>query len=81
MAQSDSDPTKRVFVRLTYWQFPECLHPADSRGEIDRAARIGVYQMRKGHRSVRQYSGRQLARPRRQVPQLQSANFRDVSDR
>ena len=81
MAQSESDPTYRVFVRLAHWQFSKRLHPADSRRKIYRVARIGVYQMRKSHRRIRQYSGRELAHPRRQVPQLQGTHFQDVSSR
>ncbi len=79
VAQFQSDPSRRIFIRLDHRKFSERLHPAHSRGQIHCTACIGLPEVRQSHRALRQYPGPKLAHPRRQMPQLQNENFGHVS--
>ena len=81
VAESWGDPSWRVFIWPGHRKLSECLHSADSRGQVHRAARIELHEMREGDRGVRQYSRPELGFSGRQVPQLQDQDFGDVPGR
>ena len=63
------------------WQFPECLHFAHSGGPVCGFAGVALPALPEAHPSVRQYSGAELAGAWREMPELPSADFADVSAR
>src|SRR6202008_4885011 len=81
VAESMRDPSWRLPAWADRRQFSECLHLANSGGQIHCAARVELSQVREADRALRQHSRLELADPRRQVPQLQSQDFDDVPGR
>ena len=53
VAESWSDPSWRVLIWPGHRKFFECLHPADTRGQVHCAARVELPEMRQGDRAVR----------------------------
>ena len=60
------------------WKLPECLHHADSGGDLDRFAGLAVPAVRDADKTARQRAGIFLAMAAGEMPGLRSANFRDV---
>jgi len=56
MAKSECDPPFHLSSWLNHRQLSERLHPANPRGQVDRAASLKLPPMRKANCPLRQYS-------------------------
>src|SRR5271156_2234630 len=65
--------------RADHRQLSERVHRANSGGEIDRHAGVGLSELCGGNSSVRQHSRTELADAPRKVPRVQGKDFAYLS--